>query len=48
MPILDIPHQDKLSFISFAVYFAPAPTHWVIITARFSNITRSGLCDIQR
>ncbi len=47
-PIFEIPHHDRLCFISFAVDFAPEPIHCVIITARFPNISAAGLCGIQR
>ena len=46
--ISEIPHQERLCFISSAADFAPAPRHCVIMTARFANISGAGRCGIHK
>lgn len=46
--ISEIPHQERECLISFAVDFAPAPRHCVIMTARFLNISGAGRWGIHR
>lgn len=42
--ISEMPHHERLCFMSFALDLAPAPRHCVIMTARFANSAGAGRC----